>query len=618
FKAVFLSYASQDADAARCICDALRTAGVEVWFDQSELRGGDAWDASIRRQIKECALFVPVISAGTQARLEGYFRREWRLAVERMHDMDDNVPFLLPVVIDDTPDAAARVPERFRERQWTRLPRGATPAEFCQRVKRLLTGTVVDERANAGGDAARPAPRRLTRWWALSGVIAVLATAAVILWLGRNRSAAPGTSLTAGAEQLISRARKFAEEGTPTAEQLKAAAELVDRAMAAEPENAEAWAAGAEIDMWHVFYRFDTSAARRQQANTRSIRALQLDPDSFEARLVRATVLDVVLDQPAVRAEAEQILRKLLQESPGDWRPRTALASCLQHEGRFSEAGDLFMQARQWNAAGWTYFLGEDFDQAEKAARAALAADRSVANQELLAIIQSRAREDLDAAQATIDQIPASALLDDHPATLAVTVRLMRREPDKALEILRAIPRDWLSSGEMVGPKAYLTGLADDLAQRPQAAQAEWRAALQLVEQRLAAQGNTPDLLRWKAHLLARLGELEEARQVADLERQLAGRGPDGLDYYTAMTALLLGRRDAVIDWLTKALHEHGRSRIPHLHMAARYFPGFDGLRGDPRFEALLRETLPQGAKPFDEPAGGRKPPASLLPDAKK
>ena len=67
-KAVFLSYASQDADAARHICDALRAMSVEVWFDQSALRGGDAWDASIRRQIKDCALFVPIISANTQSR----------------------------------------------------------------------------------------------------------------------------------------------------------------------------------------------------------------------------------------------------------------------------------------------------------------------------------------------------------------------------------------------------------------------------------------------------------------------------------------------------------------------------------------------------------------------
>ena len=51
-KAVFLSYASQDAGAASRICQTLREAGIEVWLDQSELRGGDAWDAAIRKQIK--------------------------------------------------------------------------------------------------------------------------------------------------------------------------------------------------------------------------------------------------------------------------------------------------------------------------------------------------------------------------------------------------------------------------------------------------------------------------------------------------------------------------------------------------------------------------------------
>ena len=66
--AVFLSYASQDVEAAKRICEALRAAGVEVWLDQSELVGGDAWDTKIRGQIATCALFVPVISANTQAR----------------------------------------------------------------------------------------------------------------------------------------------------------------------------------------------------------------------------------------------------------------------------------------------------------------------------------------------------------------------------------------------------------------------------------------------------------------------------------------------------------------------------------------------------------------------
>src|SRR5215471_14269961 len=107
-EAVFLSYASEDAEAAHRICEALRAAGLEVWFDQSELRGGDAWDASIRKRIRECALFVPIISANTDARTEGYFRLEWRLAVERSHLMADDAPFLLPVAVDDVGEANAR------------------------------------------------------------------------------------------------------------------------------------------------------------------------------------------------------------------------------------------------------------------------------------------------------------------------------------------------------------------------------------------------------------------------------------------------------------------------------------------------------------------------------
>jgi TolB-like protein/tetratricopeptide (TPR) repeat protein len=137
--AVFLSYASQDAEAAQSICTALRSAGVEVWFDQSELRGGDAWDRQIRKQIHDCALFVPVISTNSDARHEGYFRREWRLAVDRAGDMAEDIPFLLPVVIDSTPDATARVPDRFREVQWSRLPGGQASPAFIERVQRLLS-----------------------------------------------------------------------------------------------------------------------------------------------------------------------------------------------------------------------------------------------------------------------------------------------------------------------------------------------------------------------------------------------------------------------------------------------------------------------------------------------
>src|SRR5579864_9236286 len=120
--AVFLSYASEDAQAAQGICEALRAAGIEVWFDQSELRGGDVWDQRIRREIHDCALFIPVISANTASRHEGYFRLEWDLADQRTHMLARNRPFIVPVCLDATPDRGADVPESFKRVQWNRLP----------------------------------------------------------------------------------------------------------------------------------------------------------------------------------------------------------------------------------------------------------------------------------------------------------------------------------------------------------------------------------------------------------------------------------------------------------------------------------------------------------------
>jgi TolB-like protein/Tfp pilus assembly protein PilF len=164
-KAVFLSYAREDTDTARRIADALRGFGVEVWFDQNELRGGDSWDAKIRQQIRTCALFIPMISATTQARGEGYFRREWKIAVDRSHDMHEGVPFIMPVVVDDTTESAALVPDAFMRVQWTRLAGGRPTSQFVEQVKLLLEPRGVGMEpgqslgAVGGAKAARPVQR---------------------------------------------------------------------------------------------------------------------------------------------------------------------------------------------------------------------------------------------------------------------------------------------------------------------------------------------------------------------------------------------------------------------------------------------------------------------------
>lgn len=160
---VFLSYASEDRPAAQSLRDTLTASGLDPWYDESGLDGGDAWDQKIRRQIRECDFFMPLISAHSEARPEGYFRREWRLAVERTLDMADDHTFLLPVVLDDTNQAGARVPEKFLSVQWVRAPGGKPSPALEALCRRLLSSEPVGERPKRKPDQSAAAPRSTAR-----------------------------------------------------------------------------------------------------------------------------------------------------------------------------------------------------------------------------------------------------------------------------------------------------------------------------------------------------------------------------------------------------------------------------------------------------------------------
>ena len=86
---------------------------------------------------------MPVESANAPERCGGYFRLEWKLAAERAHLMAEGVPFIAPVVIDETKEANALVPAEFMRVQWTQLADARVTLEFAEHVKRLLAPTEV-------------------------------------------------------------------------------------------------------------------------------------------------------------------------------------------------------------------------------------------------------------------------------------------------------------------------------------------------------------------------------------------------------------------------------------------------------------------------------------------
>jgi len=139
--AIFISYARDDLPAVQELKAGLEAAGLTVWFDQESLKPGDNFNPRIEQYISTgCSCFVAVISQNTERRLEGFFRREWNLALERDRGIHFERKFILPVVVDDT-DSPSAVPPRFAQLNYTWLRGGKVTPVFVQELAKIVSGS---------------------------------------------------------------------------------------------------------------------------------------------------------------------------------------------------------------------------------------------------------------------------------------------------------------------------------------------------------------------------------------------------------------------------------------------------------------------------------------------
>jgi tetratricopeptide (TPR) repeat protein len=596
--AVFLSYASQDAEAARRICEALRAVGVEVWFDQSELRGGDAWDQSIRKQIKECALFMPIISAHTQERAEGYFRLEWHLAEQRSLLIAKGRPFIVPVKVDGTNDQGALVPDAFLAVQWTKLPGGETPPTFGERVRMLLVGppgeTAHQLSPMVGPISSRPA--KASRMWIVPAIAGGIACLAVAIWPPWHKGDKPSQAVQVApsaseAQQLVAKAWEQLDKTELGPEELAISDGFCKRAADLEPTNAEVWAAWSQVDSWFVYHNFDTSKERQEAARSCAARALELAPASYEARLaqacylVRGATVGTGLGEVSTFApEATQLLRQLLVEKPDEPRALFALAILQRNLGHFDEARAEFRRlannprfsATAWCELAWLELMVGSYSAVEAPLKRSLAIQPYWGNLGLKATLSADWEGDLASARAALDELPAAVMQRDFGAGMAFYVFLLQRKPDDWLRFSKGVRRDWLqSNNDVAGPIALFNGWAQEMAGRDEAARIEWQTALKTTEHRMADQPTDPYLLTSKGWVLTFLGDYAEAEKALKLAAEFSGKKPDLLELRIAE-----GQLDAAMDILESRPHETAAT--------LRLSPQFDPLRNTPRFKALL------------------------------
>lgn len=98
---VFISYASEDTEAVEQLAARLAAAGIAVWRDKQNLRGGDNWDRVLLHVIEKQVNYVLVAqSKAMLQRKEGVFYEEIHAALKRMGRMREGLRFVLPVKLE--------------------------------------------------------------------------------------------------------------------------------------------------------------------------------------------------------------------------------------------------------------------------------------------------------------------------------------------------------------------------------------------------------------------------------------------------------------------------------------------------------------------------------------
>lgn len=615
-KAVFLSYASEDVAAAERVAAALRAGRIEVWLDKSELRGGDAWDAMIRGRIRGCTLFVALISAHSRARAEGYFRFEWKLAVDRSYHIASDRPFLLPIVVDETREADARVPDRFREVQWTRASGGELSPAFVDRIRSTL------EAADGAVGLTVPTLPESAQWSASVPDKSL----AVMPFANLNRDPENEYFSEGLAEEILTalteieelhvaaRSSSFYFKGRATDLQ-----EVARRLRVAHVLEGSVRRAGNRVrvtvqlvdvrngfQLWSERYdrEMEDVFAIQDEITSAIVQRLKLKLLDEKDTLVADAPVDIETynlylkgrfhwaQRPPGLAKAMEYFKQAIDRDPDYARARAGLADCYTCMGAWEsgvvppreamplalEAADKALQLdsrlveAHTSLAYRTTNYEWDWEGAE--ARFKLAFDLNP-NYAVchhwyshLLVALGRTEESLRESRRCLDLDPLDHLTNAHLAWH----HLFSRQFEEAIE--QCVKTDELHPGTFI--VQYFSGLAEEQLGRVDRAVEALQLAVKLCG---AITFPTAGL----GHLYGRCGKTAEARAIHD---ELGARAKHGYvpAYDFAIVCIGLGWKDQAFEYLSKAYEERS-GWMTYLKGDSR----LDPLRGDTRFLDLMR-----------------------------
>ena len=379
---------------------------------------------------------------------------------------------------------------------------------------------------------------------------------------------------------------------------LKQSEQLYARAIELDPKFALAIARYSQLESW-IVHTFERTVERREKARALAQQALQLQPDLPEAHLAMGFSLYYGdNDFGAALKEFEIAQHDLPNEAEG----YLALGSIQRRLGKWPESNASLEKAASLDPKdSWvlqnlalSYQTLRDFDAANKTIDRGLKVNPDgLGLWEIKSKLAIAEKGDLSVSEKAFQAAKSIPMNNEEKLRIAggrLEVFLLERKYQEALHEAES-----LSDGLLAGipaalcGKYYLLGFVRKALHDEAGARAAFLKAKDLLEAQLKQSPDSPDLRIQLAKVLAYLGEkdaaLTEARRATEIlpESKDAFGGPE-ITEGVAEVCAIVGENARAIELLDGLLSRPSPVTVPLLKLG----PAWDGLRKDPRFQALI------------------------------
>jgi TolB-like protein/Tfp pilus assembly protein PilF len=384
---------------------------------------------------------------------------------------------------------------------------------------------------------------------------------------------------------------------------LKQSEQLYARAVELDPKFALALARYSQLESW-IFHIFDPTRERRQKARALAEQALQLQPDLPEAHLAMGFSYYYGDNSYDAAQKEFEIARRGL---PNESEVYLALGAIQRRQGKWAESTANLEKAVSLNPKDnlplqnlvTNYQDLRNFDAANKTVDRGLALDPTAFGllelKSKLAIFEKGDFSVAEKAFAAVKSMPMTNEQKLKTASARADVFVLERKYQEALREAESLPDDQLAliHSEALCYKYFLIGFARKALQDEAGARAAFLKTKDLLEAQLKESPDAEEMHVQLAKVLAHLGEKDAALAQARRATELRPESKDALGGAeiaagVAEVHAILGDNDRAIEILDGLLSRPSAVTVQGLKIN----PIWDPLRNDPRFQALLKNSV--------------------------